>query len=64
MSFRFDSLRVTATVYKPGYGFVAIDFSLPQPIDPDDPLVVMVMERNRQINEAAARAAGPANPFV
>ena len=64
MSYRVDSLRVTATVYVPFEGYRAVDFVLPQPIALDDPLVIMAMERNRQILEAQVRAAGPANPIA
>ena len=44
-------------------GYTSIDFVLPQPIDPDDPLIVMILERNHQLIEAQARAAGPADPI-
>lgn len=61
---RIDSCRITMTAYISFEGYSSIDFTLPLPIDIDDPLIVMLLERNRQIKEAACRAAGPANPLA
>lgn len=64
MSFTVDSCRITVVMHRDFAGWQTIDLVLPQPIDPDDPLVVMAMERNRQILEAQARAAGPAGDLL
>ena len=60
MSYRVDSFRVIATVYVPFEGYREINFALANPIDMDDPLVVMAMERHRKILVAAAQAQAPA----
>jgi len=60
MSYRVDGCRISLLLHIPFAGSTLIDFSLPTPIDADDPLVVMILERNRQITEAQIRAEGPA----
>jgi hypothetical protein len=61
---RIDSCRITMTAYVAFEGYRSIDFTLPLPIDLDDPLIVMLLERHRQIIEAQVRAADPCNPFA
>lgn len=59
MSIRIDSCRVRLTIFADFEGYTGIDFCLPLPIDPDDPLIVMILERNRQLIEAAERNEPP-----
>jgi len=58
MAVRIDNLRITGTFFADFIGYYGIDFCLPLPIDPEDPLVVMIRERHQQLRNARALAEG------
>jgi len=61
MGYRVDSCRIVMSVFVEFDGYREVDFTLPLPIAHDDPLILLALERNRELLWAAAKAAGPEN---